>query len=323
MLPSLPLHLLTCLLAQRWPLSFPLALAAFTLTLTTTLSSSPLPGLAWPCFNPCWPHSHPCHPHSHSCCLHPHPHCPHSHSYPCQQCSHSIPCWSCLHPSTMALGLIAHSPLLLPGTFVTLLALSFAHHWTHLHYGPLGLSHLSSYPSSPPDTSETSHPASTSPVSLVSPQMPPVAHRHGLIKVALAQQNQAPLRLLLSLMAMPQYPLLQNQRLLHQWLLPQLLLFHQPHTPPHSPNTLLGLDLTSIIGSASNTSQCIQTWTHQGHFSMVEPSPIEAPVIPHSHTSISTPVKTWPFPPLLTPLTLLAPLTPLIPHLATTHQHCW
>ncbi len=188
-LPSLPPHLLTRLSAQRRPFSFPLALAAFTLTLTTTLSSSPLPSLAWPHSNPRWPHSHPCHPRSCSRCLHPRPHCPHSHSHPCQQRSHSIPCWSHLHPSIMALGLITRSPPLSPGTFVTLLAPSFAHHWTHLRYGPLSLSHLSSYPSSPPDTSETSHPASTSPMSSVSPQMPPVAHGHGLIKVASAQQN--------------------------------------------------------------------------------------------------------------------------------------
>ncbi len=136
-LPSLPPHLLTRLSAQQRPLSFPLALAAFTLALTTTLSSSPLPGLARPRSNPCWPRSHPCHPRSRSRCLHPRPHCPHFHSHPCRQRSRSIPRWSRLHPSAMALGLITHSPPLSPGTFVTLLAPSFAHHWTCLHYGPL------------------------------------------------------------------------------------------------------------------------------------------------------------------------------------------
>ena len=58
--------------------------------------------------------------------------------------------------------------------------------------------------------------------------------------------------------------------------------------PSLLPKTSLGLNLTSIIGSASNASRCAQTWTCQGRFGTVELSPVEAPVIPHDHASIST-----------------------------------
>jgi len=53
----------------------------------------------------------------------------------------------------------------------------------------------------------------------------------------------------------------------------------------------LSLDLTCIVGIASNPSQCAWTWTHQGRIDMVELGPVEAPVIPHGHTSISTSAK--------------------------------
>lgn len=45
------------------------------------------------------------------------------------------------------------------------------------------------YPSSPPDTPEASHSASTSPASSVSPQTPPDAHGPGLVKVASAESS--------------------------------------------------------------------------------------------------------------------------------------
>src|SRR6266702_1210358 len=101
--------------------------------------------------------------------------------------------------------------------------------------------------------------------------------------------------------------------------LPCSPLSHRSH---HSrPRYLTWPQLTSVVSSASNTSQCAWTWTCQGRFSTAELSPVEAPVIPHGHTSISTSAKTWPFPPSLTPLTPLTLLTPPIPHSATTHQH--
>jgi len=129
------------------------------------------------------------------------------------------------------------------------------------------------------------------------------------------------LRLLLSLMAMPQYPPL--RRLGHS--LPHSPLLHCLH---HShPQYITWPQLTSIIGSASNASRCAQTWTCQGCFSMAEPSPIEAPVIPHGHASISTPVKTVmpatapsaippPTHPSCTSLALLTPLSP------SSHSPC-
>jgi len=45
------------------------------------------------------------------------------------------------------------------------------------------------YPSSPPDTPEASHSASTSPASSVSPQTPPDAHGPGFVKVVSADSS--------------------------------------------------------------------------------------------------------------------------------------
>src|SRR6266702_4008678 len=43
--------------------------------------------------------------------------------------------------------------------------------------------------------------------------------------------------------------------------------------PSSLPKTSLGLDLTSIVGSASNASRCTWTWTCQGHFGTVTITP--------------------------------------------------
>lgn len=48
---------------------------------------------------------------------------------------------------------------------------------------------IPTYPSSPPDTPETSHSVSTSPASSVSPQTPPDAHGPGFVKVASADSS--------------------------------------------------------------------------------------------------------------------------------------
>src|SRR6266702_3413389 len=60
--------------------------------------------------------------------------------------------------------------------------------------------------------------------------MHPDVHRPNLVKVVLAWQKRAPLRLLSSLMATLQYPPPQNQRLLHSRpvLLPNLTPIHPP-----------------------------------------------------------------------------------------------
>src|SRR6266702_3565012 len=92
--------------------------------------------------------------------------------------------------------------------------------------------------------------------------------------------------------------------------LPCSPLSHRSH---HSrPRYLTWPQLTSVVSSASNTSQCAWTWTCQGHFSTAELSPIEAPVIPHGHTSISTPAMT--VAPATAPLAI-PPFTP--PSLST------
>jgi len=164
----------------------------------------------------------------------------------------------------------------------------------------------------PSCTTRTTHALDTSlghdsPVSSVAPQMPPDAHGPGLVKVTSAWQNQAPLRLLLSLMATPQYPPL--RRLSHS--LPHSPLLHHSHCS--CPQYLTRPRLTSIVGSTSNASRCAQTWTHQGHFSTAEPSPIEAPVIPYGHASISTPAKT------VTPATAPSAIPPLTHPSCSTH----
>src|SRR6266702_3254293 len=91
----------------------------------------------------------------------------------------------------------------------------------------------------PSHTARTTHALDTSlghnsPASSVAPQTPPNAHGPGLVKVTSARQNRAPLRLLLSLMATPQYPPL--LRLSHQQLLPRPFL---PSLTPLAPLTPL------------------------------------------------------------------------------------
>ncbi len=70
-------------------------------------------------------------------------------------------------------------------------------------------------------------------------------------------------------------------------------------------HTHLGLDLTCIVSITSNPSRCAWTWTHQGHINMAELGPVEAPVIPHGHASISTSAK----PKTVAPLAAPVPLT--------------
>ncbi len=145
------------------------------------------------------------------------------------------------------------------------------------------------------------------------PQTPPDAYRPELVKVASAWQNQAPLRLLLSLTAMLQYPPIHpcedcrtsNCSLGHSP--PRSPLSHHSHhsRPRYLTWPLTRPRLTSVIGSASNASRCARTWTRQGRFSTAEQSPVEAPVIPHGHTSMSTLAKT------VTPATAPSAIPPL------------
>ncbi len=79
-------------------------------------------------------------------------------------------------------------------------------------------------------------------------------------------------------------------------------------TPRYLQDFSLSLNLTHVIGIAANTSCCARAWTHQGRFGMADPSPVEAPVIPHGHASISTSVK-----PKTVALVVTPSATPVLP----------
>jgi hypothetical protein len=51
---------------------------------------------------------------------------------------------------------------------------------------------IPAYPTSPPDTPEASHSASTSPASSVSPQTPPDAHGPGFVNVKVVSADSSP-----------------------------------------------------------------------------------------------------------------------------------